>query len=414
VSRPAGAVGDSDFRALWAGSGFSQFATRMAAVAIPLLAVAHLHAGAFAVGVLTALSTLAFLIIGLPAGVIVDRSRQRRLLIGADLGRAALIASVLLAAAVGTVGLAQLDVIAFGTGVLAVFFDVAHQAYLPKIISREGLVAGNTRLTATSAVAQVAGPACAGAAIGAAGLSGTMAIIAAAFAVSAALLVRISAPDSRPAPAPRRHLGREVRAGLAYVLGEPLLRMIALAGSGYNLCCLILQSMVTVRFVGQLGLSAALVSVYFSAGGAGGVLGALAARRLAARIGPYRLIWLALVATGPFALLTPIAENPAGLWLAAGGYFIVSAGAIASNVVQISVRQQLCPPELLGRMTATMRFVLWGSMPLGGLAGGVLGATAGVRAALWVGAAGIVVSCLPLLVTQLRRPVPAALAGAAT
>jgi MFS family permease len=404
-------VGERDFRALWAGAGFSQFATRMTAVALPLLAVAHLHASAFQVGVLTTLSTLPFLLVGLPAGAIVDRVRQRRLLIWADLGRAGLVASVVVAALLGGARLIQLDLVAFGAGVLAVFFDVAQQSYVPQLLGRDGLVAGNTRLTATTSVAQIAGPAFAGLAVGLAGTSGTMLTIAAGFAISAALLTRITAADTHREPAARRHLAREIREGLAYVSGEPLLRVIAISGSGYNFCCLILQSMVTVRFVAQLGMSTALASVYFSAGGAGGILGAMLARHLADRIGRYRLIWLGLVATGPFALLTPLARAPSGLWLAAGGYFVVSAGAIASNVVQVSLRQEICPPELRGRMNATMRFVLWGSMPLGGLTGGVLGATVGVPAALWVGACGLVLSCLPLVVSARAlgaRPVTAA------
>ena len=400
-----GNVAGRDFRALWAGAGFSQFATRMTAVALPLLAVAHLHASPFQIGVLSTLSTLPFLIVGLPAGAIVDRARQRRLLIWADLGRAGLVASIVVAAFFGSAGLIQLDLVAFGTGVLAVFFDVAQQSYVPQVLGRDELVAGNTRLTATTSVAQIAGPAFAGLAVGAAGTSGTTLAIAAGFAISAALLTLITTPDPRRERAPRRHLVREIREGLAYVSGEPLLRVIAISGSGYNFCCVILQSMVTVRFVAQLGMSTALASVYFTAGGAGGILGAMVARTVADRIGRDRLIWLGLVATGPFALLTPLTRAPSGLWLAAGGYFIVSAGAIASNVVQVSRRQEICPPELLGRMNATMRFVLWGSMPLGGLAAGVLGAAAGVEAALWVGACGLVLSCLPLVVWQLRHPI---------
>jgi len=401
-----GRVTERDFRALWAGAGFSQFATRMTAVAIPLLAVAHLHASSFQVGVLTTLSTLPFLLVGLPAGAIVDRVRQRRLLIWADLGRAALVASVIVAAVFGGARLIQLDLVAFGTGVLAVFFDVAQQSYVPQVLGRDGLVAGNTRLTATTSVAQIAGPACAGLAVGLAGTSGTMLTIAVGFAISAGLLTLITAADARREPAARRHLAKEIRAGLSYVSGEPLLRVIAISGSGYNFSCLILQSMVTVRFVAQLGMSTALASVYFSAGGAGGILGAMAARPLADRLGRYRLIWLALLATSPFALLTPLVRAPSGLWLAAAGYLIVSAGAIASNVIQVSLRQEICPPELLGRMTATMRFVLWGSMPLGGLAGGALGATVGVTAALWCGAAGIILSCLPLVFCRPRHPLP--------
>jgi MFS family permease len=365
-----------------------------------------MHATAWQVGLVTTLNTVAFLVVGLPAGAIVDRVRQRRLLIWTDLGRAALIASLAAApvataiqsAAVGGGALVQLYLVALGLGVLTVFFDVAHHSYLPQIVDHERLVEGNARLSTTVAVAQVAGPALAGITIAVADLGPTTLLIAAGFVGSAACLTRITVADRRPAAAAGRpRLAAEIREGVEYVLRHPVLRVFALSGSAYNMFCLVLQSMVPVRLVAELGVSAGAASAYFSAGGAGGVMGALVANRLAGRFGRYRMTWLALITTAPFALLTPLAGTARQVWLAAGGYLVLWAGATASNVVQVSLRQQLCPPELLGRMNATMRFLLWGSMPLGGLLGSALGATIGVRGALWVGATGLVLSCLPLL-----------------
>ncbi|MFF5075335.1 MFS transporter [Micromonospora olivasterospora] len=164
-----------------------------------------------------------------------------------------------------------------------------------------------------------------------------------------------------------------------------------------------LQTMVPVRLVSELGASPATASAYFSAGGTGGILGAVVARRLAQRLGQNHSAWLCLLVTAPFALLTPLFDSAGRIWLAAGGYLLLWAGATASNVAQVSLRQQLCPPELLGRMNATMRFLLGRAMPLGALLGTVLGAAAGARVALWVGAVGLLLSCLPLL----RLGVPA-------
>ncbi|MEV5447501.1 MFS transporter, partial [Streptomyces sp. NPDC052644] len=187
------------------------------------------------------------------------------------------------------------------------------------------------------------------------------------------------------------------RDGVAYVLCHPVLRVLALAGGAYNMFALVVQTMVPVRLVSELGASPATASAYFSAGGAGGILGAVVARWLARRLGQYRSVWLCLLGTAPFALLTPLIDSVGGIWLAAGGYRVLWAGATASNVAQVSLRQQLGPPELLGRMNATMRFLLGGAMPVGALLGTVLGAAAGARVALWVGAVGLLLSCLPLL-----------------
>jgi MFS family permease len=394
-----GLLRDRDFRALWIGAALSQFGARMIVVALPLVAVARMHATAWQVGLVTTLNTVAFLVVGLPAGAIVDRVRQRRLLIWTDLGRAALIAS-LIAAVSGGGALVQLYLVALGLGVLTVFFDVAHHSYLPQIVDHERLVEGNARLSATVAVAQVAGPALAAITIAAAGLGPTTLLIAAGFVGSAACLTRIGMADRRPVAATARpRLAAEIREGVEYVLRHPVLRVFALSGSAYNMFALVVQSMVPVRLVAELGVSAAAASAYFSAGGAGGVIGALAANRLAGRFGRYRTSWLALITTAPFALATPLAGTARQVWFAAAGYLVLWAGATASNVVQVSLRQQLCPPELLGRMNATMRFLLWGSMPLGGLLGSALGATIGVRGALWVGATGLVLSCLPLLLS---------------
>jgi MFS family permease len=396
-----GLLRQHDFRALWLGAALSQFAARMIAFGLPLVAIEQAHATAWQVGLVSVLGTVAFAVVGLPAGALVDRVRQRRLLLWSDFARAVLVAA-LAAPLLGGAALGPVYVVALATGVLAVFFDVAQQSYLPKLIGRADLVAGNGRLTTVQMVAQVAGPVCAGGLIALAGLRGTVLVIAAAFLGSALCLNRITAPDQRPVPAPDRHLGREIAAGLRFVLRRPVLRRIALAGALYNLFTLVIQSIVTVRLVRDLGLSAAGAGVYFTAGGIGGVLGALAAKWLADRLGRQRIIGLSLVMTAPFALLTPVVTSGSAVWLAAGGYAIVSVGAVVFNVAQVSARQQVCPDELLGRMNATLRFLLWGSMPVGALLGSVCAATIGVRAGLWVGAAGMVLACLPVCLPGLR------------
>ncbi|MGX4655162.1 MFS transporter [Micromonospora sp. SCSIO 07396] len=402
TDRRGGLLRQHDFRSLWLGAVASQFGARMALVALPLVAAGPMHASAWQVGLVGTLGTVAFLVVGLPAGAVVDRVRQRRLLIGTDLGRAVLVASLAVPVASGGTALGQVYVVVLGVGVLTVFFDVAHQSYLPRVVRADELVEANARLSTTLAVAQVAGPALAGLAVDLAGTRPAVVAIAVGFAGSAAYLARIRAVDTRPVPAGRSRLAGQIRDGVAYVLRHRVLRLLALAGGAYNMFALVVQTMVPVRLVSELGASPATASAYFSAGGAGGILGAVVARRLVRRLGLYRAVWLCLLVTAPFALLTPLIDSVGGIWLAAGGYLVLWAGATASNVAQVSLRQQLCPPDLLGRMNATMRFLLGGAMPVGALAGTVLGAAAGARVALWVGAVGLLLSCLPLL--RLRVP----------
>jgi MFS family permease len=178
-----------------------------------------------------------------------------------------------------------------------------------------------------------------------------------------------------------------------------VLRTLALSGGVYNLAALALLSMAPVRFVADLHASPAAMSLFLSAGGAGGVAGALVARRVAARVGRYRMARLALLTTTPFGFLVPLAGSAGTLWLAAAGWAVVWVGASLYNVAQVSVRQERCPTGMLGRMNATLRFVVWGAMPLGSLAGGLLGSAFGARTALVAGAAGLVLACVPLCMT---------------
>jgi MFS family permease len=386
-----------DFRALRVGSILSQFAARMITFGLPLLAVEGTHATAWQVGLISTLATVAFAVIGLPAGAIVDRMRQRRLLAWSDAGRALLVAA-LAVPFVGT-GLGAVYVVAVGTGVLSVFFDVAHASYLPKLIGRDDLVAGNSALTAVSMVAWITGPVVAGATITLVGPRAGMVVIALAFLASAGCVLAIRAGDPAPTPAPVRHLGREIREGLLFVVRDSLLRRILTAGALYNLCTLVMQALITVRLVVQLGLSATTAGVFFAAGGVGGVIGSVFAKALADRFGQQRIIGLSLLVTSPFTLLIPAISAGSWLWLAVLGNVVGTFGSVVFNVAQLSVRQRSCPDELLGRMNATMRFVLWGAIPLGALLGSAIAAVTDVRTALWVGAVGMVLSGLPIIGT---------------
>ncbi|MEV0374170.1 MFS transporter [Streptomyces sp. NPDC050636] len=401
-SAASGPLRRRDFRLLLAGAAAGQLGSQVTLVALPLVAVLQLNAPAFQVGLLTAAETAAFLLVGLPAGAWVDRLRKLPLLIRADLVRAAAMASVPLAAVAGVLSMAQLYAVALVTGVATVFFDVAHQSFLPRLLPNEQLVAGNGALETIRSSAQVAGPGIGGGLVQLLGAPLAIVVDAIGYAVSALFLWRIKHPESRPQRAPDAALRKDIAEGLRFVFGHPLLRVIAAATGLANLFSAILMATQAVFLVRVLGLEPAAVGLVLSAAAIGGLAGALCAGPLGARLGRARIIWLSPLATGPFAVLLPLSGQGAGAMLFAVGTGVVVFGAVVYNVAQVSFRQALCPPRLLGRMNATLRFVMWGTLPLGALVGGALAEAFGARVALACCAAGFLAVPLPLLLSPLR------------
>ncbi|MFG3256883.1 MFS transporter [Streptomyces sp. NPDC048172] len=396
-----GILAQYDFRQLFHAAAVSHFGTHVTLVALPLIATLQLDASAFEVGLLTAVETVAFLLIGLPAGAWVDRARKLPVLLRADLVRAVAMGSVPVAAVCDALTMAQLYAVALVTGFGTVFFDVAYQSYLPWLLPRSRLVAGNGALESARSAAQVAGPGLGGGLVQALGAPLALLVDALSYLVSAFFLRRIRVREEAPVPEPGVSLGAQVKEGLAFVLRHPVLRLIAATTGIANFFAALQTAVQTVFLVRVLDLPAGGVGLTLSASAVGGLLGAACAGRLARWCGQIRLIWLAPVVTGPFAVLWPLSGKGFGaVWFAVASgavYF----GAVVYNVAQVSYRQAVCPEALLGRMNATLRFMVWGSMPLGALAGGALASAAGPRTALWLCAAGFLLVPLPLL--PLRR-----------
>jgi MFS family permease len=377
-----------DFRRLWTADAASQLGTAVTMVAMPLIAVRTLHATPFQVGLLTTFEFLAFLVIGLPAGAWVDRLRRRSVMVVADLGRAALLASVPLGAAFHVLTIWQLYGVVLVTGGLTVFFDVSYQSYLPFLVGGPHLVEGNAKLQGTQSVAQIAGPGIGGLLVQLLTAPFTIAVDAASYLWSALWVASIR----RREPAPERVAGArllaEVREGLAFVSRHRLLRPIAACTGWSNLFNAAGQSMLIVLLARGLGLSAGVIGALFSAGACGGVLGAFLARPLAAKVGQGRLIWVSMALSSPLAFVQPFLHRDWTLGLFVATQVVFFAGVVVYNVTQVSFRQGVTPERLLGRMNATMRFFVWGTMPLGGILGGALGDSIGVRQTLLVTAIG--------------------------
>jgi MFS family permease len=401
-----------DFRRLWAGQTVSQFGTAVSTVALPLVAVTLLAATPFQVGLLTAAGTAGFLLVGLPSGAWVDRTRRRPLMVWMDLLRAAVLVTVPPAWWLGVLSLPHLLVTALVVGVATVFFDVAYQSYLPSLVGTAHLVEGNGKLETTHALAVVSGRPLGGGLVQLLGAATAVLADVAGYLVSALCLWRIRAVEPEPARAERPDLRGEIAEGLRYVLGHPLLRPITACTATGNLFGGAVSALTVLFLVRELGLTAGAVGLLFGASGAGGVLGALTAAPWIRRMGQARAIWLIPSVTWPLGILQAFTTTGWGIALFVVGATALGYGTVVYNVAQVSFRQSICPERLLGRMNASIRFLVWGTMPLGGLLGGALGEWIGIRAAFTVSLVGEVLAVTWVLASPLRTmrdlPVPAA------
>ncbi|MEV4426498.1 MFS transporter [Streptomyces sp. NPDC049602] len=392
-----------DFRRLWIGDTVSQAGTAVTVLALPLVAIGPLDASPFEAGLLVMCEYLGFLLLGLPAGAWVDRMRIRRVMIVGDLGRAALLATLPLAAWLDVLTLPQLYGVAFGLSVCTAFFDIAYQSHLPRLVDEERLVEANVALEATRTVTAASGPGAGGALVAAVTAPVALVVDAVSFLASALLLSRIRRPDPRPARAPGARLRDEIAEGLRFVFRDRLLRALTLTAAISNLCGTIGTSMLLVLLAGELGLSPFLCGLVFTAEAVGGFLGSLLVTRIMARLGEGRAMCASVVVSGVLWLLAlPFFHADGRYAVACVLQGLGWTAFMTFKISSVALRQRLTPAPLLGRVTATFRFVVWGCMPLGALVGGLVGQYAGVRTALWTGAVGELLAVVPLLLVVVR------------
>ncbi|WP_117214020.1 MFS transporter [Allorhizocola rhizosphaerae] len=400
-----------DFMKLWTAQSISMLGSQVTILALPLAAVLLLDASAFEVGLLTAFGYLPFLLVGLPAGVWVDRMRRRPVLILTDLGRAAILLLVPVLWWIDLLSIEILYPITFAVGVLTVFFDIAQQSYLPSIVDRNQLSDGNAKLEISYSGAQLAGPAVAGGLVQI--LTAPVAILvdAVSYLCSAVSLLLIR--HREPAPeraAAEASLVSEIRVGLRFVLRHPLLRPIAVTTGVGNLFDLFgMVAAVLVLFaVRDLDMTPAALGIALAIANVGALVGAVVNSALVRRIGVGPAIALSSVVPGLAVLMLPLA-TPATAIAVIGGALCLCGFAIAVyNINQISLRQAVTPERLQGRMNATMRFLIWGTLPIGTVLGGVLGDWIGLRPTLVIAGVGSMLACLPLVLSPIRtlREVP--------
>ncbi|MGZ4334797.1 MAG: MFS transporter [Gaiellaceae bacterium] len=405
LGRPTGGLwSHPDFVRLWTGQSISELGSQVSQLAIPWLAAVGLHANPIEFSFLGVLGFLPFILFALPAGVWVDRLRRRQILIVGDSARAVLLTLVPILWAVGVLQIWHLLVLQFVIGIFTVFFDVAYQSYLPALIEREHLVDGNSKLQLTVSVAQVAGPSMSGGLIAAITAPYAIVVDAASFVVSTLFMVRMRHRENLPRQdedIPKPKMWPQVKEGLHWVLGNRYLRPIAGCTGTSNFFGQILFAILLLYAVRVLHLSSVALGAVFAVGSCGAIVGALLANRLQKRLGVGHAIVLYAVLFSSAGLAFPLAPRSFPLPALMAGFVTFSFSSVAYNITQVSLRQAITPERLQGRMNAAMRWIVWGTIPLGTLTGGAIGQTIGLRAALWVGAVG----GLPVFLWVLLSPV---------
>ncbi|MER6979390.1 MFS transporter [Streptomyces carpinensis] len=403
-----------DFMLLWSGQTVSEMGSAVTEVALPLLAVVALEASTFQVGLLTAATTLAFAVIALPAGAMVDGAAKRSVMIVCNVLRLVIIGSVPVAGAFGVLTMAQLYVVAVAAGVCSVFFDVSYQSYVPSLVHADHLMSANGKLGTTQAFAQLGGPSLGGGLVGLFGAAGAMTADALSYAVSVLSILGIRTREEPPPARPTDEtLRRRIAEGLKFVFGHGILRRVVACTGTANLFSGMSSALAMVFLIRVLHVRPALTGLIMAGAAIGGIAGGAFAGRLAKKVGSARIIWVSMLVFSAPQVIAAAAWQGWGVLLFPLGWGIAYFSGMVYNIAQLSYRQSVTPPELMGRMNAAVRWVAWGTLPLGGVLGGVLGTLIGVRPAFWLAfigswAAGWLVFFSPLRhMRDVPQPAPA-------
>jgi MFS family permease len=397
---------DVVFRRYWGASTVSLFGDQISSIAVPLAAVLVLHATAGAMGLLTALEWLPSLLFGMHAGAWADRrGKRRQTMIAADLGRAALMATIPVCYALHVLTLAQMFAVTFAAGTLAILFNVSDSTLFVSIVAADRYVDGQSLLNGSRAMSYVGGPSVGG--LLAQLLSAPFAIAADAlsFLGSAFFLSRI-----RPAEPPPDDRPGGVTAGLRFIARSPIVRASLTAVAIVNLFDLMFLALFTLYAVRTLHVRPGVLGAVLGAGAVGGVLGSMLTKRIAARVGVGVGVGKAYVAgcllfTAPLALvpLAPLNRSPLVLVMLFGAEFMSGFGVMLLDISIGSIFAVVIPDTMRSRVTGAFQAINYGTRPVGALLGGLLGTTLGLRTALWIAVAGAVLGALVLLPSPLPR-----------
>jgi MFS family permease len=391
------------FWRFWVGYTVSRAGDAVTLVALPLVAVLTLGASSFEVSLIPAAGFAAWIVIGLPAGVIVHRLPLRGVQVAMDLIRAAALLSIPVAAWLDALSLWQLVGVALLVSFATVVFDVGNSTLMPSLVDEQQLVARNSLISGSDSAVQLAGPAAGGFLVQALGAASSLLVDAVSYAVSAVLLW--SLPRS-----PRQRDGQEdpqstlslIAVGLRFVVRHDVIRPCVVAATIVNFVCGGLMALTAVFLVRTLGATPGLVGVMIATEGLGSLAGATLTARTAKRIGTARAFRWAATLGAAAAALMPLASGGVGLLVFAAGNAGFAAGVVVVSILARTHRHVAVPRELLPRVMATVRFVSWGVVPFGALAAGLAASAVGNRTALWLLVAIALVNPVVLWLGPLR------------
>ncbi|MER5551745.1 MFS transporter [Streptomyces sp. NPDC002793] len=405
---------DRDFRRLWVGQTASQLGEHTGLVVLPLFAVLTLDASAGQAGALRAAGQVPVLLLALLAGAWVDSRRTLTVMVLTDIGRALVLAAAAVAGFLGTLGLPALFVVVFLAGALSVFFDVAYQAALVRLVDRDQLLRGNSALEGSRSAAQFGGPALGGALVSFLSASAGAATSAAFFALSFLSIRRIRRREPVPGSQERPpRVLRRIKEGLGFVAGDAALRAVSLASAAFQLFLAATMTVYLLFLPRELHLSGAAIGLALAATGPGALLGSFLAARLPGRLGYGPVLVCAAGAGDAVMLCVPALHGSPTVTVPAlmAVNFVFGAFGQLVNVMLMAVRQAVTPHGMQGRAAATINFAGLGLAPCGSLLGGWLAQGWGLRTGLLVAGAGMLVSPVVLALSPLARmgralPVP--------
>jgi MFS family permease len=400
----SGLLRHKDFVRFWAADTVSLAGTHVTTLALKAVAVLTLGASATGTGVLEAARWLPYLLFGLVAGALVDRRRRLPVLVGADLARAVVLALIPLSAFTGTLSMPLLVALVVVFGTLSMFYEAAHQSFLPLLVPIDRLTDANARLEQTRSAAQGFGPLVGGALVKLIGGPLAVLVDAVSYLVSGLVLATLRTPE-RPVDTPvRRDLRGEVREGLRWVYRHEVLRPLAYASHAWFLCTSMVTGVYAVLVLDELGFDAFEFGLTFAVGGFGGLLGASLSGPAGRRFGVGPVIVAARWTTPVGYTLVPLATSDAtGLVLLCAAQFVFFLSIGFDGPVELAYRQSITPDRLLGRMNGTMRSVNRGMIVFGALLGGVLADWLGSRTALWTAVVGLLGQAVGITFSAVRR-----------
>jgi len=370
-------------------------------IALPLVGVLVVHAGAAQMGYLLTAALVPNLLFSLHAGAWVDRrGKRRQTMIVADLGRAALLATIPLAYAFDVLTLWQLYVVAFLEGTLSVLFFVAYSTLFVSLVPRERYVEANALLNGSRALSGIAGPSIGGTLVQVLSAPAALAADALSFVASSLSLARISPAEPPTEDAERGH----VAAGIRWIAADPIVRASLGATATINFFNFVFWALYILYATRALHVRPGLLGLLLGAASIGAVLGSLVTRRLADRIGIGPAFLVGCIVFPAPLVLVPLAGGPRPLVL--GLLFLAEFGSglgvMILDITSASIKAAIVPDRLRARVSGAYMVVNYGVRPLGSLLGGVLGSTIGLRPTLWIASVGAVAGFLWLL----PSPVP--------